>query len=171
MNRRHKYLEKFSFDSETCIPNTSEKDRSDRDLTFKRQRKKYGFDERETWGLDFTSACWLYEHLCMYMDIGGKVVDLDFYKFDVPVLEYNGYNGYNGGKQEWSDGVEKWYKHTFKTMTQRECIELCMSYLSDYLKEDRDLPIDKSIACEQMAGEKLQCAFWIYSIIIPAMWW
>ncbi|MEI6296247.1 MAG: hypothetical protein WCO84_01195 [bacterium] len=33
-----------------------------------KERKRYGFDERETWSLDHTFFIWLYERLQMYVE-------------------------------------------------------------------------------------------------------
>ena len=49
---------------------------------WKKQRKKFGFDERETWNLNNTMVEWLYSHLMMYTEIGGKTVDLNYHTFD-----------------------------------------------------------------------------------------
>ena len=49
------------------------------------QEKIYGFCDMETWDLDVAFAQLIYERLMMYKEIGGKVIDLTFYKF-----EYNG---------------------------------------------------------------------------------
>lgn len=54
----------------------------EREKRWKKQRKKYGFDERETWGLDEAFYEWLYERLKMYKEIGGKVINLDSGKFE-----------------------------------------------------------------------------------------
>ena len=53
-----------------------------------KERKKYGFDSKETWSLDYTFYVWLYEHLMMYKKEAFKVVDLDYHKFDVDGKEY-----------------------------------------------------------------------------------
>ena len=49
---------------------------------FKKQRKKYGFDERETWNINTILIEWLYSHLMMYTEKGGKVVDLEYHTFE-----------------------------------------------------------------------------------------
>ena len=46
------------------------------------QRAEYGFDERETFSLQETFYQWLYERLKMYREVGGKVIDLTFHKFE-----------------------------------------------------------------------------------------
>lgn len=41
------------------------------------QRELYGFDERETWGMDETFLEWLYSHCMMYKELASKVIDLN----------------------------------------------------------------------------------------------
>ena len=53
----HKYLKELGISDDMCVPNTDYKDTEGRDERFKKQRKKFGFDERETWAMDFTLAC------------------------------------------------------------------------------------------------------------------
>lgn len=61
------------------IPNESRPDKwysnTGQDKKWKRQRKKYGFDERDTYSMDTTFYCWLLERLMMYKEI--SYVDLD----------------------------------------------------------------------------------------------
>ena len=45
-----------------------------RNQKWKKEAEEYGFDERETWNLDFTFFCWLYERLKRYKEI--NCVDL-----------------------------------------------------------------------------------------------
>lgn len=40
---------------------------------WQKQREEYGFDERETWCIDYSFILWFYERLMMYNEI--KVVD------------------------------------------------------------------------------------------------
>ena len=47
------------------------------------QRKKYGFDDRDTWSLDYTMILLLYERLCMYLDIADDKVDLEFHEIEI----------------------------------------------------------------------------------------
>lgn len=53
-----------------------------------RERKIYGFDERETWALDRYFIEWLYSHLKMYLERADDVIDLEFYKFKFEDREY-----------------------------------------------------------------------------------
>lgn len=52
-----------------------------RNNKWKKERKKYGFDVRETWSLNYTIKLFLYERLCMYNDV--NIVDTDYHKFDI----------------------------------------------------------------------------------------
>ena len=45
-----------------------------------KQKIKYGFDDRETWAMDYTFYCWLYEHLKMFKEI--CCIDLNYHKFE-----------------------------------------------------------------------------------------
>ena len=58
-----------------------------RQKEWKKQRKKYGFDERETWSLDFSFHLWLYERLKMYKKIAP--IDMTYHKFMFKDKEYN----------------------------------------------------------------------------------
>ena len=60
-----KYLEELGV-KEEAIVNSSlfpiEED-AERSKRFEAQREELCFDERETWDLRYTSACWLYQHI------------------------------------------------------------------------------------------------------------
>lgn len=64
-------------------PDTWCEDSDERQERWKKQREMYGFDDRETWNLDFVFYLWLYERLKMFLDV--TIIDLDF-----PRFEYNG---------------------------------------------------------------------------------
>lgn len=59
-----------------------------RQSKWQEQREIYGFDERETWGLDFTFAIWLYSRIKMFKEVSSKIVRLDFHKFMIDDVEY-----------------------------------------------------------------------------------
>ena len=40
-----------------------------RNQKWEKEREECGFDERETWNLDFTFFCWLYERLKKYKEV------------------------------------------------------------------------------------------------------
>lgn len=172
MKQRHYYLNKLGIKSDSpCIYNSTDIEDS-RIVRFAKERSKHGFDSRETWSMNFTSACWVYEHLMMYKDIGGKVVDLNFHKFDIPVL-------YEIPDDELvCEGENKYPTHYLRsqteTKTELESINLIIQYLEYYLTyNDKEYynNIDVSIKCEAMAYEYLQGGFRIYAEILPALWW
>lgn len=103
LNEKYKGKKGFSH-----IPNPVTLDliKDSRYERFYAQRRKYGFDERETWALNFTFYAWLYEHLKMYKDV--CCVDLTYHKF-----EYKG-----------------------KTLTQEECIDKIIEGCEIYLAFD-----------------------------------
>lgn len=45
---------------------------------WQKQREEWGFDERETWSLDYAFALWLYERLKVYNQI--NIIDTSFHK-------------------------------------------------------------------------------------------
>lgn len=165
MKRHHKYLNDLGIESTTaCIFNTFEKDK-DRDKRFKKQRKKYGFDERETWSLDYTLATWLYSHLMMYLEIGGKMVDLEFNHFDIPLLE-----DLPNDKYEYFDDGKKHPKHyqkevMYTDVTLKEAVQMAIKYLAKYITEQNEYED------ERRAIECGQCALKIVGTILPALWW
>ena len=69
----HKYLESLLPKGKS--PYDFEFDDEIRNQKWESERLEYGFDERETWNLDFTFFCWLYERLMKYKEI--SPVDLN----------------------------------------------------------------------------------------------
>ena len=85
--QQNKYLDKLRIPIEEYGVNfTDQNDK--RKEKWKKQRKKYGFDERETWSLDQTFVEWIYSHLMMYLEIGGKIINLEYHKFEFKDREY-----------------------------------------------------------------------------------
>ena len=97
-----KYLDDIGV---TDRPDTWNKD-DKRQEQWKEEREVYGFDERETWSLDFSFRLWLYERLKRYLDV--SCVDLEYHKFD-----------YNGNKY-----------------TQRQMIEMMLERLEFSFKPE-----------------------------------
>ena len=133
---------------------------------FKKQRKKYGFDGRECYALNFAAAAWLYSHLERYKKDASKIVNLDYYSFDIPVL-------YRTDKTSYKETEKTWYEAKRESHTQIECINLCISYLKDYLLCEKDLTgiLEEDGNKEQKGQEKGKCAFQIFAEIFPMMWW
>lgn len=155
--------------------------------------KKYGYPKSDLWSMDATSAIWLLEHLEMYLEIVGKFVDLNYHTFEIPILipdedvekkvesktEKPDPKSEDVPKQAKFE-YKKHYKEKIVTLTQKEAIETAIKYLKfglmknkkNYEKiKDIDVEFDSLFEIEDVQMEKLQQAFKIYSIILPAMWW
>lgn len=155
--------------------------------------KKYGYPKSDLWSMDATSAIWLLEHLEMYLEIVGEFVDLNYHTFEIPVLipdedvekkvesktEKPDPKSEDVPKQAKFE-YKKHYKEKIVTLTQKEAIETAIKYLKfglmknkkNYEKmKDIDVEFDSTFEIEDVQMEKLQQAFKIYSIILPAMWW
>ncbi|MBU5669599.1 hypothetical protein KQI68_07070 [Peptoniphilus sp. MSJ-1] len=77
--KRRKYLEEVDPKYQSIRDLKVSKKRRKR---FKKQRDKYGFDERETWNLDYLMLELIYERLRMYKDVASEIINLDFHKID-----------------------------------------------------------------------------------------
>lgn len=170
--QQHKYLNDLGIKStNVCIFNSGDKDESGRQRLFRLQRKKYGFDERETWSMDFTLITWLYSHLKMFLEIGGKIVDLEFQKFsDVPVLV----DIPEAEREYYSDTMRDkgWAEHYQKEvlaaseLSLKQCIDIAIKYMEQYLVSG-----EGEYEEERRGFECAQCALKIIAIIFPALWW
>jgi len=147
----HKYLNDIGIKSnDVCIFNTESID-TDKDgqKRFKKQRKKYGFDERETWSMNYTMATWIYSHFKAYKKYASKIVDLTYHKFNIP---------------KWNE-EENVISDEMIEINQQEAIDIVIKNIKFYLKYNDDL--DKG----NIAIRKFEYAFRIIGIIAPAMWW
>lgn len=99
---RRKYLDEIGVTKDCYMFNTDDP----RQPAWDKEREEYGFDERETWALDFAFYCWLYERLKMFLEV--NCVDLTFHKF-----EYDG-----------------------ETLTQEECINRMLNGCEIYFLEE-----------------------------------
>ena len=70
----HKYL--YDILPKGKTPYDFEFDDEIRNQKWESERLECGFDERETWNLDFTFFCWLYERLKRYKEV--SCVDLTY---------------------------------------------------------------------------------------------
>ena len=168
-SKKHEYLNQIGIKStETCIFNTAEIEmkngkKTKRQKRFAKQREKYGFDERETWALDYTLATWLHSHLKMYLEV--SIVNLEFHHFDIPVLE-----PIPEEEREYHD-INKTLpkqctREVMKNVTQKEAINLMIEYLERYIKHGYDCD-----ANETLADESMKCAMKIWTEVLPTMWW
>ena len=139
----------------TCVPNPkndylkmSKKRRKQLDS----QIRRFGFTECETWGLDYTACVWLYSHIKMMLDVGGKVVDFEWVWWN------------DEFKQELKDaGVDTEKYHNDK---------LVFEYICELLEEADSLNYDSESFDDDIKAFDLQKkAFRIFGIMLPRAWW
>lgn len=106
---KRKYLDDIGVD--LCLWSELEDDK--RQARWAQEREEYGFDERDTWCMNYAFYCWLYERLKMYLDV--NCVDLTFHKF-----EYEG-----------------------EELTQQECIDRMLHGCEVYFQQDNDWTISE----------------------------
>lgn len=75
--QRHYYFEQIG-----VTPYCLDVEKLGRGPRWKKQRQKYGFDDRQTWSLDFTMICLLYERLRMYKDTA-TMINLEWHQITV----------------------------------------------------------------------------------------
>lgn len=80
-----------------------------------KEREVYGFDERDTWSLDYTMVELLYERLKMFMEYADEFINLEYHTFVIDDEDY----------------------------TQKELIEE-MIVLSERLIKDEDVGFEES---------------------------
>ena len=154
----HKYLKEINFDfnsDKTCIPNTDKIEKK-RQKRFNKQRKKYGFDERETWAMDFTLACWLYERIRWYQDFAP--IDTTFHKIEIPIVT-----------KIKKDGTLKTKK---KLVTQKKAMKEILAHTKFFLENQYGYtPTDYDPALEKEAYAHFEIALKILQKLIYVMWW
>lgn len=80
-----KYLEELGIESKDTPWDWNDND--NRQKYWYEQIKEYGFNEKDTWSLDYTMELLLYERLCMYKELASNVIDLDFHTFEFKGME------------------------------------------------------------------------------------
>lgn len=136
--KKRKYLNDIGI----VLASTEDMKNSKGEEKFREQRELYGFDERDTWSLDFTMRALLYERLKMYFDIADQVINLNHHTITYKNIEY----------------------------TQRELILELIYLLEDVIKkEDESYFYDEQDKLEfyDSCNEVWQ----IWALLEPAMWW
>lgn len=95
-----------------------------------KERETYGFDERETWSLDYTFQLWFYPRLKMYDEI--NIVDTSYHKFE--------HNGETYTFQECIDYILKAFEESFKDDMWRFNKELSQKVYTAYELVGKILP-------------------------------
>lgn len=145
MKTEHQYLKPLNIEINGIVDSRSFKDKKEsRSKEWKAQRKKYGFDVRETWNLDFTMSCWIYEHLKMFKDVNPIAVEKE--KFLIPILQ--------------DDLTEKMEERNLE-----EVLDIVCEGLEGYiLASDRIFRSNTVLV-------KAENAYKILAIVFPALWW
>lgn len=125
----------------------------------KKQIKKYGFSQAETYDLDETATIWLYTHIKMMLDIGGKTVDYSWKRprtseFIEEVKKY----GYTG--ESYSDLAI--FNYILQLIEESEA-------LFNSIEKNEDL--NAFTKREDEALKKRQNAFHLFAIMLPSAWW
>ena len=146
MEYKNQYFDKMGY-KDSCTENLLYKMVDDkRNEMWAEQRTTCGgWDERCSWNLNTFMVEQIYTWLQIYFDNADGFIDLTFYKFDI-----------NG-----------------KELTQRECILQAISNLEFWLlNNDSDITnIEKRMEVVTQAQTKIEEAFKIISLILPALWW
>lgn len=154
--RGHKYLNQIGISSkEPCIFNTSEFDMG-KMRKYRKERRKYGFDGRETWCLSYTLISWIYSHIRYMQEEAGKIIDWKYHKFNIPVL-IDVYGPYT------PNGKYRYHKVSIEEHNANEIWDIISEYCVVYLKSD--------IGFDLCAEEKAMCVVEIISYIFPILWW
>lgn len=171
MKKIFKDLQKFDKEKidKILLFNTRKKDDTGRKELFKEQRKKYGFDERETWCLSYTSILWLYCHLKRFRD-WGSVIEME----DIDEISHDNYiikivkkdeNGNYIYKEEIDENnYIKLEKEKVK-LPFGEIIDIICEYLEyfiNYADDDEKSKIAYSLVKEAMK---------LYGLIIHSLHW
>lgn len=138
-----------------CLPNLNLDKCKDVDAKRKErlesQCRRYGFSDNETWSLDYTTYVWVYMHLKMFLDIGGKTVVLE----DPNITEFL-------------------LKDLRKVGCPEELTTLpeIINYICELIeKVDNITHGFSSLEEEQEANKLLTKAMMIYAVILPTLSW
>lgn len=181
--RRHKYLNEIGVPS-SAITTFATTDRSA--LPGKRirqQRRKYGFDVRETYCLDVTIAGWLYSHLRMYLAASSRVIDHSVKVCDIPVLRPLPLNRLHYIENGQLRFAERYYEERIaKGVPRNKAIRLALQYLKTFLLEQSESDgaildtesvtrINRELEKSRKAAEAFSCALRILAVIHPWLGW
>lgn len=128
-----------------CLPNyTSPLAQSKERKRRIKEKKKYGYALAETYSLEFTSAIWLYEHIKMLLEEGGKIIDLEC-------------------EHAWSDYENKIFNELGIAPTNdKEALEQICVYFESAMELD---------GLEEGYYEYLRKGFLLWTAIMPRAWW
>ncbi len=170
MKKLYKDLRKFDEEKidKVLLFNTKEEFDKDRKELFKNQRKKYGFDERETWALNYTSILWIYCHLKRFRDWGSMVAmdDENAHQYTLKIIKKDKNNNYMYDITVDEDGYNKIkFKKEKITLPYGKIIDLICEYFEYFINYADDFDHEYLAHC--LAGEGMK----LYGKILPSLWW
>ncbi len=121
LEQRNKYLEDIGLKPWEYGVNWTVDNEKKQLKIWKKQRKKYGFDDRETYELHDIYAEWLYSHLKMYKKTASGLVDLTYHTIDFEGRTYT--------EIEAIDRVLKWTEYFLKNRDDVDKEEKAMKKL------------------------------------------
>ena len=121
LSHRCKYLDDIGV-SHSPMPCRDRKKQKIREARFKEQEKIYGFNDSETWDLDYTLIEFLYTRLKMFLEVNN--VELDGIRFKIE----------NDGKFEKIVGTFE--NNDVETITLQQLIEDAIEGFKDFLQSD-----------------------------------
>lgn len=139
-----------------CLPNAKTdylKMSKKRRAQLESQKRRFGFTDTETWELDYTASVWLYSHIKMMLDIGGKIVNYEW----------------EGG---WSDDLRKDLQDVGVDTEIYHNDKLVFGYICELLeKADKMFATSADIQEDVTATELRVKAFKIFAVMLPRAWW
>lgn len=172
MGKRYRNLGKvIRQDQTTGMFNTMDIDETDRQEKFEKERKTYGFDERETWNLSFTSITWLYAHLKKYKQLTTAEIYGDLaHKYKVKIIDKDegsrlyrfSYDRKFYKYSRYEDKVR--FKYKYRVLSLGEIIDIILEYFEYYFKYNTDYE-------DELSNYIAKEAFKLYGIILPSLRW
>lgn len=116
------------------------------------QKERYGFTECETWELDYTACIWLYSHIKMLLDVGGKVVDFEW--------------------EWWGDEFRKELREVGVDTDKYHNDKMVFEYICELLEEADNIQCTSyRLEDDEKVYNLHRKAFAIFGIMLPRAWW
>lgn len=124
------------------------------------QTKRYGFNECETWELDYTACVWLYSHIKMMLDIGGKIVNYSW--------------------EWWGDEFRKELQDVGVDTDKYHNDKMVFEYICEMLEEadklqdaeiDSSMDLDSWLKRDKAVLDLRQKAFKVFAVMMPRAGW
>lgn len=116
------------------------------------QERRFGFTDCETWDLDYTACVWLYSHIKMMLDIGGKMVDFTW--------------------DWWGDDFRKSLQDVGVDTDKYHNDKMVFEYICELLEEADNIQCTSyKLEDDERRYDLQRKAFAIFGIMLPRAWW